>query len=90
MTFDKFEKAQRLLGRIQRAEQILQMLEEVRNNEVQREDVVEDDFITFEALHNSEEKMPKCYYYLTRAEIEIIKKAFENYKYQLNTEFTVL
>ena len=91
MTVEKLKKAQRLQERIQRAEEILQMLEEVRDKEIQKNDIAEDDFITTESLHNDEEKMPKCYYYyLTRAEIEIIKKAFENYKHQLNTEFCML
>lgn len=90
MTFEKLKKAQRLSERMQRAEEILQMLEEVRNNEVQKKDVEEDDFITSEALHNNEEKAPKSFYYLTRAEIEIIKKAFEDYNRQLNTEFSFL
>lgn len=90
MTIEKLEKAQRLHERIQRAEEILQMLEKVRDNEVQKHDIAEDDFITTESLHNNEEKMPKCYYYLTRAEIEIIKNAFANYKHQLNTEFNML
>lgn len=90
MTIEKLEKAQMLHKRIQRAEEILQMLKEVRNNDVQKEDIAEDDFITTEALHNAEEKVPKSFYYLTRAEIEVIKVAFENYKHQLNTEFSFL
>jgi hypothetical protein len=90
MTIEKLKNAQRLQERIQRVEEILQILEEVRNNEVQKKDVVEEDFITNAALHNNEEKAPKWYYYLTRTEIEIIKKAFENYKGELNSEFSFL
>ena len=90
MTIEKLKKAQMLQERIQRAEEILQMLEEVGNNEVQKKDIAEDDFITKESLHNDEQTMAKCYYYLTRAEIKVIKEAFENYKHQLNTEFSFL
>ena len=90
MTIEKLQKAQRLQKRIQRTEEILQMLEEVGNNEVQEKDIAEDDFITKESLHNDEHTLNKCYYYLTRAEIEVIKVAFENYKYHLNTEFSFL
>lgn len=90
MTIEKLQKAQRLQKRIQRAEEILQILEEVGDNEVQEKDIAEDDFITKESLHNDEYPLNKCYYYLTRAEIEVIKVAFENYKCHLDTEFSFL
>ena len=83
-------KAQRLQKRIQRTEEILQILEKVKNNEVQKKDIAEDDFVTKESLYGEEHTMVAYYYYLTRAEIEVIKKAFENYKNELNTEFSFL